>query len=75
MTVPPRATSPLRTLRSSRWAVRLAFSHAICAAALPSTFGALRLATSRSAAAIGPASGCRLGGSVSRSLVSTGALA
>ena len=75
VTVPPRATSPLRTFRSSRCAVRLAFSQATCAAALPSTFGALRLATSRRPAAIGPASGFRLGGSVSRSLVSTGALA
>ena len=75
MTVPPRATSPLRTLSSWVWAVRLAFSHAVSAAAVPSTFGALRLATSRSPAAIGPASGWRLGGSDSRSLVSTGALA
>ena len=67
--------SPSRIFTSSRCAVRLAFSHAASAAALPSTFGALRLATSRSAAEIGPASGLRLAGSVSRSRFSTGALA
>jgi hypothetical protein len=54
---------------------RLAFSHAASAAALPSTFGALRLATSRRAAAMGPANGWRLGGSLSRNWFSTGALA
>ena len=49
--------------------------HAACAAALPSTFGALRLATSRRAAESGAASGLRVVGSVSRSRVSAGALA